>query len=67
VTKAIYIQPDDHGGYEVVGHGYFKHLENDRTALVIVGKYQDSKHLGLTPDELQALRDRIDDVLRGRR
>lgn len=67
MTTAIYIQPDDRGGYDVNSSDYFKTLENGRAALVIVGKYQDSKHLGLTSDELQALRDRIDDVPAGAR
>jgi hypothetical protein len=67
VTKAIYLEPNGHGGYDVKTGGYFKQVNGDRDILVVVSKNGNATSTPLTHDELVALRDGIDDVLRGAR
>jgi hypothetical protein len=66
VTNAIYLEPNGHGGYDTKIGDYFKQVDG-RDLLVVVSKTGSATSTPLTHDELQALRDGIDDVLRGGR
>ncbi len=68
MTTAIYLDRNDHGGYEDVTVGpYFKPLDGDTTVLVVARKNGDATATPLNRAGLLALRDGIDDVLRGGR
>ncbi len=68
MTQAIYLDRNDHGDYEDVTVGpYYKTLDGDVTVLVVATKNGDATATPLNPAGLQALRDGIDDVLRGAR
>ncbi len=66
MTTAIYLDRNDDGDYQdVTVAPYFKPLDGDTTVLVVARKNGDATATPLNRAGLQALRDGIDDVLRG--
>lgn len=67
MTRAIYLEPDGRGGYDVKTGGYFKQVDGGRDLLVVVSKNGNATNSSWVNGVDVALRDGIDDVLRGAR